>query len=281
MSSSLIPHTPSDFLRALYLQKKKGRSQYSTRAFARDLGMSQTLLSLILNGKRSLTLSQATRVAALLGLSESQSEHLLNLTLAHLPQNAKLSKRVVEKLQPIRLEIKNASNKNNFMKLCRVLGTDEFHLISHWYTLAILDLATTEGFKSDPLWISRRLKIHPEQAKESIERLLELGLMSRQPNGQLVKTSQHLSFKNSKSEAAIRNYHRQMIEKAGEHLSRDSVEAYQSRSISAATLAIRKDKIAIAKDKIEKFKTEMAELLTEGSSQEVYQLNVQFFPLSE
>src|SRR5690242_880031 len=76
---------PCAFLRALLLERRRKNPAYSTRAFARDLGMSQALLSLILNGRRPLTMKQVARISILLNLSQEQSRDLMEWTLLSLP----------------------------------------------------------------------------------------------------------------------------------------------------------------------------------------------------
>jgi hypothetical protein len=46
-------------------------------------------------------------------------------------------------------------------------------------------------------------------------------------------------------------------------------------------MAIDPRKMEEAKRRIEEFKNQMADLLTEGNCKEVYQLNIQFFPLTK
>ena len=73
--------TPKDLLKEVYLGRKAKNRYYSLRAYARDLKVSQTLISLILSGKRTLTLKTAKRMSSLLMLSKEEEGELLDLTL--------------------------------------------------------------------------------------------------------------------------------------------------------------------------------------------------------
>ena len=53
------------------------------------------------------------------------------------------------------------------------------------------------------------------------------------------------------------------------------------REISSLSLAVDPDKVSEAKALIKKFKEELTELMTEGDVREVYQFNVQLFPISK
>lgn len=57
--------------------KQKVNSRYSLRAFARDLSMDSSTLSQIIRGKRSLPISAADRVAALLNLTGQERENFM------------------------------------------------------------------------------------------------------------------------------------------------------------------------------------------------------------
>ncbi len=55
-------NTPKEWLQNVYETRKMKNSLYSMRAFARDIQISQTLISFIWNDKRPLTLKQAKKV---------------------------------------------------------------------------------------------------------------------------------------------------------------------------------------------------------------------------
>lgn len=228
-------------LRELYLQKKENAPSYSTRAFARDIGMSQTLLSLVMNGKRALSLKQAVKIAALLNMEPFSNSHQTNLFIDY--------------------------------------EADRFKAISQWYYVAILDLSTTITFNSDPKAVAARLGISQVEARDALERLERLGFLEKK-NGKLKKTNNKVQFKTQNSEPAVRNFHKQMLQKASEELDRTSKADFEARSISAVTMAIKPEKIKKAQKLINDFKAKMASVLTKGGGEEVYQLNVQFFPLT-
>lgn len=62
-------------------QKRGNNSAYSYRAFARDLAVSQSLLSKVLTGKRKVTPEIGLRLALGLRLSDTKTVQLLISTL--------------------------------------------------------------------------------------------------------------------------------------------------------------------------------------------------------
>lgn len=74
-------------LRAEFTKRKSKNPFYSLRAFARDLHISPASLSLILLGKRTLTVSMARRVLARLPMPTSdQEKFLLSVVMGTAPK---------------------------------------------------------------------------------------------------------------------------------------------------------------------------------------------------
>ena len=257
---------PADFLRAVFLERRERNLLYSTRAFARDLGISQALLSMVLGGKRPLTAKQAAKIGALLGLSPGKAQELLESALRSLPNRSKSSHHLTQhgKARP----------------LFKDYAVERFKAISQWHHVAILDLSTTYDFRNDLRWIARRLGISTIEARDALTRLLDLGFLI--PSGDSVKKSdEQIYFSTKKSELAIRAFHKSMLSKAQLKLDETTPEAFAQREISAITMAARRDRIPEAKKRIQKFQKNLAAFLTEGECDEVFQLNVQLFPLTK
>jgi transcriptional regulator with XRE-family HTH domain len=82
--------TAHELLTAEFEARRKKNSRYSMRSFARSLGLSQTQLSLILSGKREVSLPQALRLAQVLSPDFTTVEKLLGVSLIELAQSKKL-----------------------------------------------------------------------------------------------------------------------------------------------------------------------------------------------
>ena len=232
--------------------------------------MSQTLLSLVLSGKRPFTVKQATQASVLLGLTQEESARLLDSTLMSLPSNS----RGLGRLKQAR-----AAASKETLPLFRDHQIDRFKAIATWYHTAILDLTTTRNFRASPRWIAERLGISTIEAHDAVERLVSLGLLVRDSQG-LRKPESKIYFATDRSEPAVRNFHKQMMEKAQAALSSNSPGEFERREISGMTIAVHVDRLPDAKKRIQKFQRELAAFLNEGDCDEVFQLNVQFFPLT-
>jgi uncharacterized protein (TIGR02147 family) len=246
--------TANQLLREIFLKRKKKNPAYSHRAFARDLGVSQTYISLLLADKRQLGQEAALRLCQSLKLTGERCRAFLESS-----QDNSSTARVKPPVFSIEL--------------------DQFRTIAEWFHLPLLDLATTRDFRADAKWISKRLRITTVQAREAFDRLCRLGLLTEQ-DGKWRKTQINLEIPTRKAHQAVRQFHSQMIDKAKDALQDAGDRAFENREISGITIALNPAKIPLARKRIVEFQEELAALLTDDDCTEVHQLNVQFFPLT-
>jgi uncharacterized protein (TIGR02147 family) len=258
MLSEPLPSQASHPLRDLYLARVQHNPGYSSRAFARDIGVSQSYMSLLLNGKRQLSWKQALRIALRLKLKEQDRKRFLR-SLAALKSDTYLAE-----------EIPDGDQLS--------LTLDRFRIIAEWYHLAILDLTTIKPFKPDIGWVAKTLGIKTVEVRDAVERLKRIGLLETTPK-RWKKTQAKLVVATQHSDEAIRSFHRQMISKAIEALESSRQEDFDRRDITGITVAINSHKLKEAKLRIKKFRAEMADLLGSGDCDELYQLNLQLFSL--
>src|SRR3954468_21048338 len=73
--------SPARFLKAQLLGRVSRNPSYSVRASARDLGISHSYLSQILNQRRELSLRQALLLSDALNLAKEERQQLIQLLL--------------------------------------------------------------------------------------------------------------------------------------------------------------------------------------------------------
>lgn len=231
---------------------------YSMRAFAKQLGVSVSTLSEVLNGKRAFSKGSTFRVAdRLFTCTEKRQSFLLSaLGLQFSPEG---------------LNIDLPHPGKGFDEI----DVDQFKVISDWYHLAILSLAKTEKNSSDPSWIASRLGITKRDALAAFSRLIRLGLIAVDQDG-FVRCSKPLFVKSKVPSTAIRKYHRENIEKALETLETTPVEL---RDYSSITMATCPEKIEQARELIRIFREQLSDLMESGDKNTVYTLAVQLFPV--
>ena len=160
----------------------------------------------------------------------------------------------------------------------RVLGLDEFRIISEWYHAAILELTFAKDFKSEPRWIASVLGISEMEAKLAIESLVQLELLERN-NGRLKKSDFNLDTKDkNKTSSFLKRRQKQILDKSAHSLENDPID---QRNHSAITVCIDPEMIPEAKKIIQKFMWELGQLLVTGEPKRVYELSVNLFPLQK
>lgn len=160
----------------------------------------------------------------------------------------------------------------------QVLEHEVFKAISQWHHFAILSLSRLKDQSSDSNWIAKRLGISRIQAKDALDRLENLGLITCK-KGKLVLTSKKLiSAGNDETDVAVRAYHRDILEKTLTSLEMDSVE---SRDISSMGLTIKRSDLIKAKEFIKRFRRKFIQVFETEPGESVYQLNIQLIPISK
>jgi uncharacterized protein (TIGR02147 family) len=251
--------TSRDILRQILLKKIKANPAYSARAFARDIGVSPAFVTMILNGKKTINLNRAVEISQALKLQEKEKQALINATMQESGMD---------------LQVKGVLNRKELIDL----SEEQFTVIADWYHFAILDLATTKSFKSDTKWIAKRLTLSPLQVEVAIARLIKVGLL-KEAGGAFKKVHEKIDMPTKLSLTAVREHHRQMMERAKEQLTKTDQKSFESRMISSMTFSADASRIAEARQKVLDFQQELANFLSAGSQcTEVFQLNIQLFP---
>ena len=243
---------PVDLLRQALLERAEKNPAFSMRAFARATGISHTVLSLVLSGKRSLSKKAAAKLADYLELDPEDRLRVMN---------------TYSKAKPVEFSS---------------LSLDAFSVIADWYHYAILSLLDLPkeqvGAKLEARGIARRLGITILEAKLAIERLQRLDLVYQNEEGRWTSKGRSLKVDNTISTPATRKFHKQLLEKAADSIERGDIS---QRAISAVSLAIDPAQLDYAKERIRDFRRElMSELEAKGQPDSVYFLTIQLFPVA-
>jgi len=235
-------------------QKRKGRNpNFSLRAFARWLGLSPAQLSQMMTGKRPVTLKSMKKIGARLGLSPSEKKTFLSAMLK------------TEGLLETEQDFK-------FLKM----EEDQFRLISDWYHFAILALTRVKGAIPDPRWIARRLGIGADEANQALLRMVRMGIIETHPHFRQIGSPVEVVSETPSS--AIRKYHKQSLNMAIEKVDLVPVHLRQLQSLS---IPVNPRNLPAYRKLIDDFLAQASELAESQAGSEIYQLNVQLFPVTQ
>lgn len=247
----------------LYLQKtlrerldelKTKNNSFSLRAFSRLLGVSPASLSEFLNGKRVLSQKMILKMADRLCLSPDEF--------------TTLSDKLTRDKNGIETSVSNKKIQ---------IQNDQYFLVADWHYYAILCLAETEDFRSDSAWVAERLKTSQKKVSEALERLLRIGLLDYDKEGNLKYQDVEIVTSEDVPNTSIKKRHANTLEAAKESLYTDDVLL---RDMSSATVAIDPKKLPAAKKMIREFQDQLIAFLESGDKKEVYELSMQIFPRS-
>lgn len=162
----------------------------------------------------------------------------------------------------------------------RILDDKTFLIISNWYFLALRELFRIRKMKEDPLFIAEKFhfKVNSLDISKAINILIEKNLLARNKNGSLCVADGRLDTTNDISSEAIKRYHEQMLENAKTALRSLSVE---EREFTSTTFVMNSNKIKVAKELIRDFKARFEALLDDDKGDQVYQIQIQLFPLTQ
>lgn len=237
--------------------KQRNNPLYSLRAYARDIGIHPATLSQIINGKRTLPLKECDRVAKKLNLGPK--EHAL------FKESLTTKKHLLD-------AIKIPLDDQRLM-----LDESYYKIISEWEHYAVLELFELTDFMKTKEEVAAKLDLTLNRTDVVLTNLKLCKLIEVDSNGKLVKVYSDVKTSEDISSQALRESHREALQMGIAKIESVPVEW---RDFSSSTLAIDMSKLPEAKTIIREFRRKMATLLASGDKKEVYQLAVQFYPLS-
>ena len=237
-----------------FMETKSRNARFSMRAYAKKVGVTQSALSEIFSGQRSITAKMALKIMNGVCLEPYKIEEIMQ----------SFSKRREKQLQQLTYQS---------------LTMDTYHLISEWYYFALLSLAETQDFQCDPKWISQRLGITVAQINQAVDRLEKLALIEVDPETKKWKaTGVRLRIDPGIATAALKYANRENLELAAVAL--ESTQ-FEERDFTAMTLCFDQSRMEEAKRRIKEFRESFAADMESKNKNEVYKICIQLFPLTK
>jgi uncharacterized protein (TIGR02147 family) len=255
------------YVRAALSESLEKNPRFSLRGFASKIGISPSLLSDVLAGKKSISRDTALTISKNLGLSPKETEYFCLLTDFEKAKTEENKSDIFEKLQSLngRKEVAN-------------LSLDFFKLISDWYHMAILEMVDIKNFNFNAKTVAKRLEITSLVAQTAIDRLERLELLEKNKDGRYRKVMDRVLSASEVPNTALQNFHRQMIEKAAASL---ATQTPKEKLVGSETMVFDKDQLNAANELMEEFFNKMLQLSSASKKgKDVYHLGIQFFNLT-
>lgn len=247
---------------------KATRPGFSIRALSREAELGSGYLSMVFYGQRNLSSKVWLKISPLLGLSTQETAFLGSLRIVEETSSPVVKFETFSRLQKFRAY--RESNPKEALT---------YRYLSHWYFVAIRELAFLPGFQLDPKWIQERLIQHVplNEIKEAVDFLLEHGLLVKDPNGTVSIPEKNIECHGDVFRMALGNFHREMLTLAKSAIG--NVE-FSKRSVTGHTLAIDQKDYEKVKGILDEALMKLSKLEASKDSNAVYHVTLAAFPLS-
>lgn len=236
-------------------RRKSIDQNYSLRRFGKCIGIHYSTLSKILKGERGIPLPQIEEI----------------LKRLDLPQE------VSQKFQETALKTKGI-NKKPRIKTWAVLN-DRLHykIIAEWEYYAVYFLFDLEDFEFDPEWMAKKLSVSVARIKEVLFDLTSLGLLVQDQDGTWSRREPNLTTADDVLSQALRESYKQDMKRAERCIESTPLFA---RGFHSMVIPTNPKQLEKAKRITRHYLDEMSDLLSSGDKSELYQVNVQIFPVT-
>lgn len=253
-----------------YYAERKAKSAFSWQEFASLAGFSSSIfLKYVSEGRYNLAETTAERVAAAMNLADYECDFFVELVKFDHAKTDAEKKAAYGKM----ISIAEAHK-------AKILEGDSFRFFSDWKNPVIRELAPAmPGAKPLALAHACREKITAAEVSETLNFLVKAGLLQKDKDGNYEQTDKTVTTgPMDVTPLAVRGLHRQMGE-----IALDAIEGVpqDERHFSGLTLGITRKAYEEIVRKIAEFRKELIAIATrEPATDEVYRLNVQFFPMT-
>ena len=259
------------YLQDYYEYRKSVQRYFSYRSFAKKAGYSSSGLYLdLIRGRKSLTPQMLPKFIAALGLNERESRYftlMVDFTHATTPASKQQIFDQMSALLP---------------RTVKTLTKNQQEYYSKWYYVAVreaLSVLDINGSNIQELALFLNPKITLPQAKQSIQLLLDLGLIELAEDGFYRSVNKTISSGREIAPIFGHQFQKQMIDLAKGALDHYSTER---RNVSCTTMSVSAEGLERIINKIDVFRKEVLDIVRSDSGETmVCELNVQFFPLSK
>ena len=254
-----------------YYADKKAKSAFTWQEFAKRAGFSSPVyLKYVSEGRFNLSENAVARVAAAMSLLDYEQEYFLEMVRFDHAKTDDEKKIFFNKMLAIA-----AAHK------VKIIEADSYRFFEDWKNPVLRELAPAmPGAKPLALAHACRPKISAAEVSDSLNFLLKANLLQKDENGNYVQTERSVTTGPlTATPVAVRALHHQMGEFALEAI--EGV-AQSERHFSGLTLGITRDAYEkIVQEIAECRKRIIAIARQDESTEEVYRLNMQFFPLTK
>ena len=254
-----------------YYTERKMKGAFTWREFARNAGFSSPVyLKQVSDGQFNLSAEAVERVAAAMGLTGLELLYFRAMVKFNHAPDDRNKKRYFAEMLSIAGDGK-----------VKVLEGDAFKFFSSWKNQVIRELAyAMPGAKPLELAHACRPKITAAEVSETLKFLTQVGLLRKDENGNYSVVDKAVTTGPMEvTPVAVRGLHREMGEFALEAI--EGVPLSE-RHFSGLTLGVTQEAYQKIVEEIAAFRKRVVAIATaQSETDQVYRLNLQFFPMTK
>ena len=254
-----------------YYAEKKAKSAFTWQVLTRAAGFSSPVyLKYVSEGRFNLSEDAAARVASAMGLENYELDYFCEMVKFDHAKKDEEKTAIFNKMLAIA----------DIHKV-RIIEGDSFRYFESWKNPVLRELAPAmPGAKPLALAKACRPEVTAAEVSESLNFLLKSNFLQKDENGNYVQTEKSITTgPMDVTPLAVRGMHRQMGEFA-----LDAIEgvSQDERHFSGLTLGVTRSAYDEIVQEIAAFRKKIIAIATrDDETDEVYRLNVQFFPMTK
>ena len=253
-----------------YYADRKAKSAFTWQEFANAAGFtSPVYLKYVSEGRFNLSEDAAVRVAQAMDLAGFEPEYFCEMVKFDHAKNDAEKKAAFNRM----LAIADAHK-------AKILEGDSFRFFSDWKNPVIRELAPAmPGAKPLALAHACRPKVSAAEVSETLKFLVNAELLQKDEDGNYRQTEKSVTTgPMNATPVAVRGLHRQMGEIALEAIEGVSQD---DRNFSGLTLGVTRGAYEEIVKEIAEFRKRVVAIATrDDETDEVYRMNIQFFPMT-
>lgn len=258
------------YLKETFEAIKKEKPQISQRFIAEKLGYrSSGAVSLILSGKKNISLEKAHAIAGFIELNKDETDYFTLLVQFNQTKSAKEEKYLLISLAEFQ--------SSHFAKI----DLDRYEFFSHWYHSVVREVVSLQPGISSAKAISKLVTppITELQAQTSLELLERLHFIKKSASGTYVRSEPVVTTGKTLDSNIIKKYNHDMI-RLGLHPAPNAPKG--DRSNSSLMLSVSEKTYFTMLEEMREFRKRLLTMAQEDCDPErVYQFNFQTYPLTK
>jgi uncharacterized protein (TIGR02147 family) len=259
-----------DFLRDYYKEQKARNPSFSYQYLAIKAGFkTKSFIPHVIEGKKKLSKDSIYKLAMALKLEKKAFSYFEDLVAFNQASTLEQRNYFFSKL-----------SEYNRRNIARVVQKKQFDFYTKWYHNTIRELVTIIDFKDDFIKLARMVKppITPQQARQSVALLVQLGLIEKK-HGHYLQTNRAITTGDEAYSLAVQNFHVQNLVMAADAI---SICPAEERDVSSLVVGLSAKGFKTVKEEIRLLRKRLVEIVDmDEPAERVYTINFQLLPSSE